>query len=118
MSRPDISMSTREVDAFLASESSAVLVALDPPGAPAGTVAVFRYDGGDVTVSIDPADPVGERIAADPRVCCVVERFPSYYGIAGVMLHGTAIPHGDGVYGISVEKVVSFDFGKLKASGA
>jgi hypothetical protein len=109
-------MSPAEIDAFLGSETSAVVVALAPDGPPPGTVASFAYDGGNVSVTIDPADPVCALLAADPRVCCVVERFPTYYEIAGVMLHGTARPRGGGAYDVEVARTVSFDFSKLRGA--
>ena len=74
---------------------------------------------GRVGFSLVADDPVVALLAADDRACCVVDRFPSYYGIVGVVLHGRArlLSRGSAGrtdYDLAVERVVSFDFGKLR----
>jgi hypothetical protein len=116
--RPDISMTEAEIDAFLRAHSQAIVVALDPPGAPTGTLGALRYDDGNVAVALDASDGVCALLERDNRVCCVVEQYPTYYEIGSVMLHGIATRRRDDVqgvvvYDVDVVKTVSFDFAKL-----
>lgn len=119
--RVDIRMSEADVDRFLASQQWAVVAAAGD-GAPRGARARFRHDAGGTRFILRAEDPVVALLDADDRTCCVVDQFPSYYGIVGVMLHGRAAREpepgpepGGAAYRLVVEKVVSFDFGKLRA---
>lgn len=119
--RRDIGMSAREVDAFLRTRVTTVVVALNADGHATGTVGQAAYRDGGFQFALREDDPVVALLAADNRACCIVEQFPSYYEIKGVTLHGRAQPRGpaaDGTSGfdLAVEKVVSFDFGKLRQS--
>jgi len=118
-------MRPEEVAAFLAGQTRAVVVALDDEGRPRGAVGRLVDRGGGspqeaVGFVLQGDDPVVALLACDPRACCVAEHFPSYYGIQGVMLHGHAHPvepadRADAEFELSVERVVSYDFGKLLA---
>jgi hypothetical protein len=106
-----------EIDRFLCSQTTAMVIALAGNGAPQGAVGRLDYDG-RVAFSLRHDDPVLSLLAADDRACCLVEQFPSYYEIMSVMLHGHARPHqdaeaGEVTFDLDVEKIVSFDFGKL-----
>ena len=118
--RPDISMSTDEVRAFLATQRRAVVAALDA-GTPVGTVADLRLVDETVEVTLAHDDPVRLVLAVDDRVCVIAEQFPTYYEIKGVAAHGSA-QHRDGVGGrtfrVALDDVTSFDFGKLPRTGA
>jgi hypothetical protein len=115
----DITMATAEVDAFLRSQSQAIVVGGPEAGAPWGAVARLAWDGSRVAFSLRSDDPLVAALEQDSRACCVVEQFPSYYEIMGVMLHGHARPRpgsGSGpeaTFDLDVEAIVSFDFGKL-----
>jgi hypothetical protein len=115
-------MSPTEVTAFLAEQTRALVVALDAEGRPHGAVARLEVEPsawaeGRATFAIAVEDPVVGLLAADPRACCVAERFPSYYEIAGVMLHGEARPAGsrggETRFTLDAARIVSYDFSKL-----
>jgi nitroimidazol reductase NimA-like FMN-containing flavoprotein (pyridoxamine 5'-phosphate oxidase superfamily) len=114
--RADVSMSAEEIDAFLRSQQRAVVVANRADGAPGAAVGTFR--GPEMEFGLATGDPVIALLADDERVCCVVDQFPSYYEIKGVMLHGRARVVGNDAsitsYKLAVEQVVSFDFAKLR----
>jgi hypothetical protein len=113
----DITMGSDEIDEFLRSQQTAIVIANDPDRAPVGALGQFLYDSGRVAFALGANDPVVALLARDDRACCVVEQFPSYYEIAGVMLHGRSTRrHNVGaevLFDLNVEKVVSFDFSKL-----
>jgi hypothetical protein len=118
-SRPDIRMQPEEVAAFLRTSATAVVVVLDGDGLPSGAVGrLVVEEGADVGFVLGADDRAVQLLAHEGRACCVVEHFPSYYGIQGVMLHGVAsrLPErtqGEAAYALTVERVVSYDFGKL-----
>lgn len=119
--RPDISMSPAEIETFLRSRDEAVIAALGD-GAPEGAPAAFAMSASGAAVfEVWADDPIVPLLDADPRACCIVEQFPSYFEIRGVMLHGTARrddPSGHAQaararFALDVVRAVSFDFGKL-----
>ncbi|HEX5585749.1 MAG TPA: hypothetical protein VFZ17_00435 [Acidimicrobiia bacterium] len=119
MAKRDIRMSDDEIARFLAAQSTATVIGSPPSGAPSAAVGRLEYDDGAVAFSVHDDDPVVALLADDDRTCCVVEQFPSYYEIAGVMLHGRArrrdaAAPGEATFDLAVEKVVSFDFAKLR----
>jgi hypothetical protein len=113
----DITMVPDEIDAFLRSQRTAIVVAAAPDNAPVGALGGLFYERGRVAFALGGDDPVVALLARDDRACCIVEQFPSYYEIAGVMLHGRSTRRrsvGEEVlFDLNVEKVVSFDFSKL-----
>ena len=117
MPKQDIRMNEAEIDRFLRSQATAIVIAITSVGAPQGAVGRLDYDG-HVAFSLRDDDPVLSLLAADDRACCVVEQFPSYHEIMGVMLHGHARQRedaeaGEVTFDLDVDKTVSFDFGKL-----
>lgn len=115
----DIRMSEQEIAGFLTDRSDAMVLALPGEGAPLGGVGGFRYLSPQaVEFSLPTGHPLLAHLRADPRACCVVEQFPSYFEIKGVMLHGHAgtLNADDSTvwFHLRVDKVVSFDFGKLQ----
>ena len=116
-------MSEDEIDRFLCSLSTAIVVAGPAGAAPLGAVGDFHYDTGTVAFSLHPADPIVGQLGDGDRVCCIAEQFPSYFEIKSVMLHGYATRRRDSDLGaptfdLDVDKVVSFDFGKLTSNPA
>src|SRR5712691_6481023 len=113
MPREDITMTQDEVRAFLAGRSTAVLVTVagDHPG---GELVRARLSGDEVVVTVSAAALAA--VAADPRVCVIVEDQPTFAGIRGVLVHGTARADGDGTLAVPLDDVASFDFGKLRVS--
>ena len=111
-------MSDDEIARFLATQTTVMVIGAPSSGAPNGAVGRFEYDDGAVAFVIHHDDPIVALLVEDDRACCVVEQFPSYYEITGVMLHGRARRRGGAAPGevafdLSVDKVVSFDFAKL-----
>lgn len=118
--RRDVRMRADEVETFLAGRAGtrAIVVALDAHGLPSGGVGGLLVEGTAVGVALAADDPVGDLLARDDRACCIVEHFPSYYGIQGVMLHGRArrtraTRPTEATFELIVERVVSYDFAKL-----
>jgi hypothetical protein len=113
-------MTGDEIAAFLATQARAVVVAVDGD-APVGTVAsvALADDGWHVTLHAD--DDVARLVAADDRVCVVVDQFPTYYEIKGVAAHGRAtrqsLDGGRLSFTLALDDVTSFDFGKLPHAG-
>jgi len=114
-------MGTEEVEEFLATRTEAVVIGLDDHGMPSGGVGRLLLADGVVGFALGAEDPVVALLDVDDRACCVVEQFPSYYEIKGVMLHGRATPAVESILGemafvLDVRHVVSFDFSKLVGS--
>ena len=117
MSRPDISMTDAEVEAFLAGRGAAVVAALGPDGWPVGAVA--RVARQDHMVHVDPRDvgPLREALDDGAPVCCLFEESPTYFTIRGVTVHGRVRTlAADGALEVEVERLTSFDFGKLPSA--
>ena len=113
-------MGDEEIDRFLRTQARAVVVALDAEGLPSGGVGRLVIGAGAVGFALRAEDPVVRLLGRDDRACCIAEQFPSYYGIRGVMLHGrarvaAAAGSGEAAFDLAVERVVSYDFGKLLA---
>ena len=126
MAKRDIRMTAEEVTAFLQPLSLATIVAGAPGEAPHAAMADFRCKDGDMTFTLGAHTQAARALAADGRVCCIVDQRPfetaqqSYYDTKAAMLHGHArpiegAPTGKASFALTVEKVVSFDFEKLRA---
>jgi hypothetical protein len=119
--RPDISLSRRAAEEFLAAQDRVVLVASTGDDAPLARTARARFEGGVIVVSLPEHDPLIEALAVDARACCIAEQFPSYYEIKSVIVHGTAWctgPARDGEvsYIIALEQLTTFDFARLRGT--
>ena len=116
--RPDISMTPDEIVTFLATQTRAVVAALDG-AAPVGTVAALRLDGDELEVTLRADDEVRALLGVDDRVCVIAEQFPTYFEIKAVCAHGRARFVADAVgthhptFRIGLDDVTSFDFAKL-----
>jgi hypothetical protein len=118
MPKQDIRMADDEIDRFLRSQTTALIIATAGEAAPQGAVGRLLYDQRRVSFSLADSDPVVRLLVVDDRACCMVEQFPSYFEIMGVMLHGHATRRqesepGVATFDLDVDKIVSFDFGKL-----
>ena len=122
MPKRDIRMSDEEKERFLRSQTTVMVLALAADAAPEGAVGRFEYHDGRASFTVHDDDVVVSLLAADDRACCVLEQFPSYYEIMGVMLHGrvsrrdAAVAEGEATFDLDVDKVVTFDFGKLQST--
>ena len=119
--RPDISMSRDEIEAFVATQSRVIVVALDG-GAPVGTLADVEFTDGELIVTLHEGDDLADLLAADNRVCVIAEQFPEYYEIKGVSAHGCAAlgetDDGRTRFTLGLDDATSFDFGKIPRQGA
>lgn len=113
MARPDIAMSAAEVDAFLARCGVMVLGAVDGDGWPVGTLARATFTAGALSVEIDPDDPIVADIERDGRVCCLADEHASYDTIRGVIVLGRCASRASGRLAVDIDRVVSFDFGRI-----
>ena len=115
MPRRDISMSDAEVDEFLSQRSRMVVGAIDADGWPIGSIAGSGYREGSFSLDLPTGDPVLDAVDHDGRICCVDDDHATYYDIRGVIVHATAtrVDGSDRVLA-TVDRVVSFDFGRLR----
>jgi general stress protein 26 len=104
-----IAMSAPEVDAFLRAHDVAALAWLDRDGWPHARLARYRGGPGSLVV--------GGTLAGDGLVCVTVDEFPTYETIRGVMVHGAGRALAGAVH-VVPERVLSFDFRKISASGS
>jgi hypothetical protein len=131
MPRESIAMSRDEVLAMLRDERRTVIGTLDSDGRVWPDAAACMLSGDLVIFRLPLGSRAQRNIQRDNRVC--FERFPSYYQIKGVTVHGRAIPvnggtaldqvpnpvtgqpvkHGEN-YMLTLDDTVSFDFAKIK----
>ena len=110
--RESIRMTRNEIEDFLSTRRTVVLATLGPDGGPNATIVPCLYENGALLLSVD--GPAREALAADDRVSCAVEVCSSYYELRGVTVHGRADPAADGAVRVRADKVMSFDFGKIR----
>jgi hypothetical protein len=131
MAKKNIRMAPAEVEAFLAARSGElVTVVAGPEGqAPFGDLARLEFNDGLAGFRLDAGARVIGELASDGRVCCIVDQRPfeatetSYFNTRSAMLHGTArrvegASAGEVRFALVIEKVVSFDFSKLRSDPA
>jgi hypothetical protein len=118
MPRQRIDMTPDEVAAFLAGKHVAIVGSLGVDGAPDGEPAAFSYVNRQALFVVPLGGPAHRNLLADPRVVCSVEEFPSYAGIKGVAVHGTAALVGEkggrATFRVDAPRIESFDFGKMR----
>ncbi len=136
MPRESIAMSREELLAFLKDERCLALGTLDESGRVWPDAAACLLQGETLYFRIPRRSRSHANIRRDARVCCSLDRFPSYYEIKGATLHGMARevsdravrPALDGLpdpvtgrddadgafYAIGLDDVASFDFAKIK----
>src|SRR5437762_1980249 len=118
MPRQPVAMTAEEAAAFLASKRTAIVGSLGPDGAPDGEPAELSYHDGEARIVVRRDGSAHRNLLDDPRLVCSVEEFPSYAGIKGVTLHGTAALVGvDGervAFRVETTRLESFDFGKMR----
>jgi nitroimidazol reductase NimA-like FMN-containing flavoprotein (pyridoxamine 5'-phosphate oxidase superfamily) len=115
MTNVDISMTESEVDAFLDRCAQIVVGAIDADGWPTGTIAASAYVDGGLTLRFGAGDPLLGVLATEPLVCCIADEHATYYEIRGVVAHGRAVIDAADPCAVAaiIDRVVSFDFGRL-----
>ena len=104
MPRPDLSMTALEVEALLERCATAVVAVPGPDGFPTATVALLQ----DHVLELPPEDPVTDAVDAGTPLCVVLDTWPDYAGIRGVILRGSSAPGGH----LTVDRLASFDFSR------
>jgi len=118
MPRQRIDMTPDEVDAFLAGKHVAIVGTIATDGAPDGDPAGFSWVAHQALFVVAPGGPTHRNLLRDPRVVCSVEEFPSYAGIKGVTVHGTAALVSErgsrATFRVEAARIESFDFAKMR----
>jgi hypothetical protein len=122
MPRESIGMSPQEVRELLAETRWVVLGTLGPGGEPVAELARCALVGERLCFALPHGSDAQRRIERDPRVCAATDRYPSYYEICGVTVHGRAEPidappalAGAGAtWALSLDDTLSFDFSKIR----
>jgi len=123
MARESIAMTPEEIRALLAETHWIVLGTLGPGGEPVGHLARCVLAGERLCFAVPRGSEAQRQIERDPRVCAATDRYPTYYEIRGVTLHGRAEPvetppalAGQGAtYALALDDALSFDFAKIVA---
>ncbi|MCE2392050.1 MAG: pyridoxamine 5'-phosphate oxidase family protein [Proteobacteria bacterium] len=125
MPRESIAMSRAEVLEFLAGQDWMLLATLEAGGAPTGEIVSCALEAERLFFGVDPDGRSARNLKRDPRACCANDRYPSYYEIQGVSVHGRARPEKDPaparrlslsgeIYSLALDDVLSFDFAKIR----
>jgi hypothetical protein len=118
MPRRRIDMTPDEIDAFLAGKHGAIVGTIAPDGAPDGDPAAFSWVARQALFVVALGGPTHRNLLHDPRVVCSVEEFPSYAGLKGVAVHGTAVLVSErgqrATFRIEGTRIESFDFAKMR----
>ena len=86
----DTAMTAKEIDAFLDSQRTLLLVTLRPDGSPVAHPMWFARVGDAVYVNTRRDSLKWKNASRDPRVCAVVEAGESYFELRGVRIEGHA----------------------------
>jgi len=122
VARESISMTPGEIRALLAETRWIVLGTLGPGGEPVGSLAPCALVGDRLCFAVARGSEVQRQIERDPRVCAATDRYPTYYEIRGVSLHGRAEPvepppalaRAGATYALPLDDALSFDFSKIQ----
>jgi len=123
MARESIGMSPAEIRELLAQTRWVVLGTLAAGGGPVADLVPCALVGERLCFAVPRGSDAQRRIERDPRVCAATDRYPSYYEIRGVTVHGCAEPvsappalAGAGeTYALPLDDTLSFDFSKIRA---
>jgi nitroimidazol reductase NimA-like FMN-containing flavoprotein (pyridoxamine 5'-phosphate oxidase superfamily) len=124
MPREHIEMTRAEILALLATTRWVALGTLDSDGGPAAHVVPCALEGERLYFAVAPDSEAQRQIERDPRVCAATDRYPTYYEIQGVTLHGraervaappAALRAAGVTWALPLDEAVSFDFSKIQA---
>lgn len=124
MARERIGMTRDEILALLATTRWVALGTLGSQGEPASHVVPCALDGERLCFAVPPDSEAQRQIERDPRVCAATDRYPTYYEICGVTVHGraeriatppAALRDAGATYALPLDDLVSFDFSKIQA---
>ena len=137
MPRESIAMTYEAVLAVLKEERWAALGTVDQVAGVWPDIVPMTLEGERVYFRVAAGSRSQANIQRDDRVCCAVDRYPTYYEIKGITAHGRATPVGedaaervsqalDGagnptyagnregqIYSIGLDDLTSFDFAKI-----
>jgi hypothetical protein len=110
--KPDVRMSRDDIRAFVASQDIAFVCLRDAQGRLIAKPCRYKADDGDLVLASPPESE------NDAQACAIIDTYPSYDKIVGVMLRGTSHLVADGAR-LSVAAASGFDFSKApKPEGA
>jgi nitroimidazol reductase NimA-like FMN-containing flavoprotein (pyridoxamine 5'-phosphate oxidase superfamily) len=121
MARESIEMTPGEIRALLAETRWIVLGTLGGAGEPVGHLVPCALQGERLCFAVPRGSEAQRQIERDPRVCAATDRYPTYYEIRGVTLHGRAEPvepppalaAAGTTYALPLDDALSFDFSKI-----
>jgi PPOX class probable F420-dependent enzyme len=86
--RAPTQMTPNEIEAFLDSQRTLILVTLRPDGSPVAHPMWFAKLGGALYINTRRDSLKARNVSHDPRVCAVVEDGESYFELRGVRVEG------------------------------
>ena len=95
MPRESIAMTYEAVLAVLKEERWAALGTVDQVAGVWPDIVPMTLEGERVYFRVAVGSRSQANIERDDRVCCAVDRYPTYYEIKGITAHGHAKPVGD-----------------------
>jgi nitroimidazol reductase NimA-like FMN-containing flavoprotein (pyridoxamine 5'-phosphate oxidase superfamily) len=122
VARESISMTPQEIRALLAETRWVVLGTLGERGEPVGSLVRCALVGDRLCFAVARDSETERQIERDPRVCAATDRYPSYYEIRGVTLHGRAervepppgLAGAGATWALGLDDALSFDFSKIQ----
>lgn len=109
--KASIDMTPAERRAFLASGDAAIVCAAGPGGGLVARVATYRAEGEDLV--LDLSGPAAD-LPAGPGAVALVDAYPTYDQIKGVMLRGALVATQDASAArLHTENASGFDFAKI-----
>src|SRR5688572_30834412 len=85
-----LAMSRDELMNFLPTQRVCTVGTLDTAGGCWADLARYVLQVGSIAFAVERESRTLANLEADARVCCAVERNPSYYEIQAVLIHGVA----------------------------
>jgi PPOX class probable F420-dependent enzyme len=111
-------MTPAEIDAFLESQRTLVLVTLRPDGSPVAHPMWFAKFGDAVYVDTRRDSLKWKNVSKDPRVCAVVEAGETYFELRGLRIEGRCQRVDDPGEVARVEKAHAEKDGRIESGTA
>jgi nitroimidazol reductase NimA-like FMN-containing flavoprotein (pyridoxamine 5'-phosphate oxidase superfamily) len=119
-----IAMTAEEAEGFLRQKQVAVLGTVDESGTPRGRPVRYTLGWRALHLMVPRSSPSLSDLGDNPAASATIEEFPSYNAIRGVRAHGPtrffadvapdSTPDEWTEVGLRLDRVVSFDFGKIE----
>jgi hypothetical protein len=112
MPRPDLTMSRSAVQELLATCRTAAVAVPGPDGFPLASLGLVSLDAGELVLELAEDDPVAGILGGGSAACVVVDTWPSYDQIQGLIVRGHSAPRDADRVDLEVRRVTSFDFSR------